>query len=66
MATEQMPETRPEDRVPVVQKIGYGLGTFHDMWGHWLYPGLAYQVFNIYLGVSPSLVARAQVRRGWT
>jgi glycoside/pentoside/hexuronide:cation symporter, GPH family len=59
MATEQMPETRPEDRVPVAQKIGYGLGTFHDMWGHWLYPGLAYQVFNIYLGVSPSLVARA-------
>ncbi len=59
MARAQAPETRPEDRVPLVQKIGYGLGSLHDMWGHWLYPGLAYQVFNIYLGVSPSLVARA-------
>jgi GPH family glycoside/pentoside/hexuronide:cation symporter len=49
----------PEDKVPVVQKVGYGLGTFHDMWGHWLYPGMAYQVFNIYLGVSPALIARA-------
>jgi GPH family glycoside/pentoside/hexuronide:cation symporter len=48
-----------EDKVPVVQKLGYGLGTFHDMWGHWLYPGMAYQVFNIFLGVSPALVARA-------
>ena len=50
---------KAEDRVPVSQKIGYGLGSFHDMWGHWLYPGLAYQVFNIFLGVSPALVARA-------
>ncbi len=47
------------DKVPLIQKLGYGLGTFHDMWGHWLYPGLAYQVFNIFLGVSPALVARA-------
>jgi GPH family glycoside/pentoside/hexuronide:cation symporter len=47
------------DRVPLAQKIGFGLGSVHDMWGHWLYPSLAYQVFNIYLGVSPALVARA-------
>lgn len=47
------------DRVPLAQKIGYGLGSVHDMWGHWLYPSLAYQVFNIYLGVSPALVATA-------
>ncbi len=51
--------TAAEDRVPAAQKFGYGLGSVHDMWGHWLYPGMAYQVFNIYLGVSPSLVARA-------
>ena len=49
----------PEDKVPTLQKIGYGLGTLHDMWGHWLYPGMAYQVFNIYLGVSPALIGRA-------
>jgi GPH family glycoside/pentoside/hexuronide:cation symporter len=29
------------------------------MWGHWLYPGLANQVFNIFLGVSPALVGMA-------
>ena len=51
--------TAPEDRVPVAQKVGYGLGTFIDMWGHWLYPGLANQVFNIYLGMSPALVSTA-------
>ncbi len=47
------------DRVPRLQKFGYGLGSVHDMWGHWLYAGLAYQVFNIYLGVSPAWIARA-------
>lgn len=48
-----------EDRVPKSQKFGYGLGSVHDMWGHWLYSGLAFQVFNIYLGVSPAWIARA-------
>jgi len=48
-----------EDRIPVSQKLGYGLGSVHDMWGHWLYAGLAFQVFNIYLGVSPAWIARA-------
>jgi len=51
--------TAPEDRVPLAQKLGYGLGSVHDMWGHWLYPGMAYQVFNIFLGVPPALVGRA-------
>ena len=53
------PATTAEDRVPTVQKLGYGLGTFLDMWGHWLYPTLANQVFNIGLGVSPALVSTA-------
>jgi GPH family glycoside/pentoside/hexuronide:cation symporter len=53
------PETLPEDRVPLSQKLGYGLGSFHDMWGHWLYPGLAFPVFNIYLGMSPAKVSLA-------
>jgi GPH family glycoside/pentoside/hexuronide:cation symporter len=47
------------DPVPRLQKFGYGLGSVHDMWGHWLYAGLAFQVFNIYLGVSPAWIARA-------
>src|SRR4051812_23671294 len=54
-----LPATRPEDRVPWPQKIGYSLGTFHDMWGHWLYHSLSYHVFNIFLGVSPALVGAA-------
>ncbi len=47
------------DRVPLAQKFGMGLGSVHDMWGHWLYVGMAYQVFNIYLGVSPAWIGRA-------
>src|ERR1035438_6195684 len=48
-----------EDRVPTVQKIAYGLGSCHDMWGHWLYPQVALMVFNIYLGVPVALVTTA-------
>jgi GPH family glycoside/pentoside/hexuronide:cation symporter len=51
--------TSAEDRVPVRTKISYGLGGSIDMWGHWLYPNLAYPVFNIFLGLSPQLVGTA-------
>jgi GPH family glycoside/pentoside/hexuronide:cation symporter len=44
-------KTPPEDRVPGVQKIGYGMGTFFDMWGHWLYPTIAFQIFGLFLHV---------------
>lgn len=55
----QSTTTPPEDRVPVRTKISYGLGGCIDMWGHWLYPNLAYPVFNIFLGLSPQLVGLA-------
>lgn len=56
----------PSDRIPVPQKIGYGLGSFLDMWGHWLYNAFAFQVFNIFLGVSPGLVSTAlMINRLW-
>lgn len=45
------------DRLPMRQKVGYGLGSILDMWGHWLYSSLAYPVFNIFLGVAPGLVS---------
>lgn len=45
------------DRLPMRQKFGYGLGSILDMWGHWLYSSLAFQVFNIFLGVAPGLVS---------
>lgn len=47
------------DRIPLIQKVAYGLGTTLDMWGSWLYPGLIWIVFNIYLGVPPWLVSTA-------
>ena len=51
--------TAAEDRVPTAQKVAYGLGSCHDMWGHWLYPNVAPMVFNIYLGVPVALVTSA-------
>lgn len=51
--------TAPEDRVPLVQKFAYGLGSCHDMWGHWVYPTVALTVFNIHLGVPVALVTTA-------
>jgi GPH family glycoside/pentoside/hexuronide:cation symporter len=49
------------DRLPLKQKIGFGLGAILDMWGHWLYPSLAFQVFNIFLGVAPGLISTVQM-----
>ncbi len=51
--------TAPEDRVSRRVKVAYALGTGNDTFGHWLYPGIAYPVFNIYLGVAPNLVGLA-------
>jgi GPH family glycoside/pentoside/hexuronide:cation symporter len=53
------PISPPRDRIPVLTKISYGLGSALDMWGLWLYPGVAFAVFNIYLGVKPELVGLA-------
>jgi GPH family glycoside/pentoside/hexuronide:cation symporter len=47
------------DRLPVTTKAAYGLGTALDMWGFWLYPAVAFAVFNIYLGVDAWLVGLA-------
>jgi GPH family glycoside/pentoside/hexuronide:cation symporter len=58
-ATAPSHQIAPEDKVPVGQKLAYGLGSFHDMWGHWLYPNLGFQVFNIFLGVAPWLIGVA-------
>lgn len=47
------------DRIPILTKVCYGLGTGLDMWGFWLYPSVAFAVFNMYLGVDPMLVGLA-------
>ncbi len=49
----------PEDKVPVPQKIAYGLGAANDMWGNWMYPNVVWPVFNIFLQVNPALVSLA-------
>lgn len=47
------------DRLPILTKLAYSLGTAVDMWGIWLYAGVAFMVFNLYLGVDPKLVGLA-------
>lgn len=47
------------DRIPVRTKVCYGLGTSLDMWAPWLYMGVAFPVFNVYLGVPAWLVGLA-------
>ena len=44
------------DHLPISTKLFYSLGTAVDMWGIWLYPAVAFAVFNMYLGVEPWLV----------
>ena len=47
------------DRLPILTKMTYSLGTAVDMWGIWLYASVAFAVFNMYLGVPPWLVGLA-------
>ena len=47
------------DRLPRLTKMAYSLGTAVDMWGLWLYPAVAFAVFNMYLGIEPWLVGLA-------
>ncbi len=48
-----------KDKIPVKQKIVYGMGSINDMWGDWLYPSMVWPVFNIFLHVNPTLVSLA-------
>ena len=58
-AAVQPAATPAADRVPMAQKVGWGLGSFHDMWGHWLYQSMVFHVFNVFLGVAPGLISTA-------
>ncbi|MFA5256948.1 MAG: MFS transporter [Opitutales bacterium] len=53
------PKEQPRDRLPFREKSAYGMGTAIEMWGFWLYPGVAYAVFNLYLKVDPLLIGFA-------
>src|SRR3954471_10129590 len=56
-----MSSSAASDRVPLKQKFGYGFGSFVDLWAHWLSPGLAFHVFNVFLGVAPGLISTVQM-----
>jgi len=43
-------------KVPAKEKIAYGLGSWNDMWGNWLYMGVIWPVFNGFLHVGPALI----------
>lgn len=47
------------DRVPFKSKFSYALGGTTDIFGHWLYNGMANPVFASYFGLSPTLVSIA-------
>jgi GPH family glycoside/pentoside/hexuronide:cation symporter len=57
LPTSANPNVR--DRLPILTKAAYGLGTALDMWGLWLYPSVGFAVFSIYLGVDPKWVGLA-------
>ncbi len=59
MNQERKADIQQQDRLPILTKAAYGLGTALDMWGFWLFPAVAFAVFNIYLGVEPWLVGLA-------
>jgi len=46
-------------RLTVREKIAYGIGSANDAWGNWLLPGIVWPVFNMYLGMSPTMVSLA-------
>ena len=58
-ANRRKGDRRKRDRLPRFTKLAYSLGTAVDMWGLWLYPAVAFAVFNLYLGVPPWLVGLA-------
>lgn len=48
-----------EDKVPFKAKFSYAMGGTTDIFGHWLYNGLANPVFVTYLGLTPTAVSGA-------
>jgi GPH family glycoside/pentoside/hexuronide:cation symporter len=56
---QQATEPARTGLVPMGEKIAYGTGSIIDMWGNWLYVGMVWPVFNIFLHVSPTLVSLA-------
>lgn len=54
---KQSPRISVEDRVPLKQKLAYGLGGPVDILAIWVFVSIAYPVFNMELQMSPTQVA---------
>ncbi len=46
-------------KLPIREKIAYGMGSANDAWGNWLLPGIVWPVFNVFLGLPAHLVSIA-------
>ena len=46
-----------EDQVPFFQKFMYGIAGPVDIWSVWIVGSIAYQIFNMEMGISPTIVA---------
>lgn len=58
-SSEEPAPASGHEPISVPEKLAYGLGVTNDIWGNWLYHSMAWPVFNIFLGVSPTLVSSA-------
>jgi len=48
-----------EDKVPFKAKFSYAMGGTTDIFGHWLYNGIANPVFVTFFGLTPTMVSWA-------
>jgi GPH family glycoside/pentoside/hexuronide:cation symporter len=59
-------ETRPEDRVPLGQKLALGIGAFPNTTGTQILQVMAFPIFQIVLGCHPALIGLAMtIPRLW-
>lgn len=54
--SDPAPPTDPRDRVAIPERIAYGLASPAYTWVTWVPKNMANQVFNMHLGVAPSLI----------
>ncbi|MDD5350364.1 MAG: MFS transporter [Chthoniobacteraceae bacterium] len=52
-------ETKPEDRIPLREKVGFTLGSLGSGGATHITFGLIHPIFNMILGVSPALISTA-------
>lgn len=53
---EQDPKPPVSSKLPVREKIAYGIGSANDVWGNWLFPAMIWTVFNIHLKIDPAII----------